>query len=67
MNAVISFESIVVVGKVVATDVLLKTLCNKNVESVVGGTFIGDGVFSVWSVSAAKNKLQKKISRGYHL
>lgn len=54
VNAVISFDSLVVVGKVAV--VLLNILCSKNVESVVGGTLIGDGVFNVWSVSAAERE-----------
>lgn len=59
VKAVTSLESAFVVEEIVER-VLLNFLCDTKVERVVGGTFIGDGVFSVWSVSAAvKNKYEK--------
>lgn len=70
MKALISFESFVVVGRVEPVeivDVLLKILCNKNVDCVVGGKLIGDGVFNVWSVSAAENKIRVGLCRVYHV
>lgn len=54
VKAVMSAESSVVVGEV--ERVLLNFLCETKVESVVGGTFIGEGVFRVWSVSAAEKR-----------